>query len=281
MMWKSSSRPLGMLGRCTFSATSFPPSRSVARYTCPREAAAIGDGVIIANISSSGRPSSVSTHSNASASLNVGSASCREVSSSRYCAGSRSGRVESAWPTLTNAGPSVVSFSRSWFARTLAFSSNFPCWLSSTTSRKKPPSEELICSTRSSTVTGCLLYFAAARVGLYSLGAVLRARARRCCSVMGTTPSPTPMDEDFGRYPSPEEAAQAPVSASPEEEAPPAPRSGSTGAAGGAAVATRTVTLAPRCDSRGRSVVRAEEEAEEEEGDSPPPAPAPAEDAWL
>ena len=109
MRWKSSSNPNGMFGRCTLSATSLPLSSSVARYTCPSEAAAMGLGVMVANIASSGRPSSRSTVSNASASENVGSASCKDVSSSRYAVGRRSGRVLSAWPTFTNAGPSSVS----------------------------------------------------------------------------------------------------------------------------------------------------------------------------
>jgi hypothetical protein len=114
----------------------------------------MGDGVIIPNISSSGLPSSRSTQSNASASENVGSASCNDVSSSRYCAGNRSGRVDSAWPTLTNAGPRAVSFDRSWSARFLAFFSKSPRWLSIATSSTNPPSAVEICVTRASCSSG-------------------------------------------------------------------------------------------------------------------------------
>ena len=52
--------------------------------------AAMGDGVIIPNISSSGLPSSRSTLERVGV-LKVGSASCNDVSSSRYCAGKEVG----------------------------------------------------------------------------------------------------------------------------------------------------------------------------------------------
>ena len=65
-----------MPGLCTFTATSFPVLLRVALYTCPRLAAAMGDGEIDEKMESRGKPSSVSMQEKASAFENVGSASC-------------------------------------------------------------------------------------------------------------------------------------------------------------------------------------------------------------
>eukprot|EP00966_Prymnesium_polylepis_P123351 2851913-Prymnesium_polylepis.1 len=103
-------------GRCTLSATAVP-SWSVARYTCPSDAAATGASSTDAKHTCRGAFSSASTIANASAVGNGGTLSCSCVSSARYSAGSRSERDESACPALMIAGPRLEITSRSSAAR--------------------------------------------------------------------------------------------------------------------------------------------------------------------
>ena len=69
-------------GRCTLMATSSPDSRSVALYTCPSEAAAMGPGEMRLNTSVGSRPSVSRMIPNASASGKAGTSSCSTQSSS-------------------------------------------------------------------------------------------------------------------------------------------------------------------------------------------------------
>jgi hypothetical protein len=85
---------------------------------------------------------------------------------------------------------------------------------------------------------------------------------------MGTTPSPTPIEDDFAFA-----DVDAPPPGDSDDEAD--VEESSTGEEGGAALATRTATLAPRL---GRSVTdppppRDAEEEEDDDDDAPPEAP--------
>ena len=93
------------------------------------------------------------------------------------------------------------------------------------TSRMNPPREVPICATRTATSPGRLRYLVAARCGEYSLGGSERASAFLCSSVIGTTPSPTPMEDCRPNF----------LSSSPDVEV----------GDGGAVVATLAATRAP------------------------------------
>ena len=114
-------------GRCTLTATS-RPSLSVPLYTWPMLADAIGRGESDANAAEIARSAlassrggggagaplaaaacaarSVARMRRAARSSNGGTASCSLRSSSAYASGMRSVRIESAWPSLMNVGPS-------------------------------------------------------------------------------------------------------------------------------------------------------------------------------
>ena len=106
-----------------------------------------------------------------------------------------------------------------------------PVCTSTTTSRTKPPSEDAICAARAATAAGRFANLAFARVGLYSCGASVRASARRCASVMGSAPSPTPMLLSF-----PPSLGGSTIGSNVVAD----------GGAGGASIATRAGTRAPR-----------------------------------
>ena len=138
-MHRSMRIPAATPGRCTLRATvrlgkgACLPSRSncsfmrvnalsrrVALYTCPKLAAATGSSLTLSKTSSIEHPSSSWTMDMASWVGNRGVSSCNFPSSSMYAGGTRSGRLLSACPTLTNAGPRRTRACRSLEARSLA-----------------------------------------------------------------------------------------------------------------------------------------------------------------
>ena len=95
-----------MSGRCTLTATS-RPSRSVARCTCPSDAAAIGSASNGSNPFDSRTPKLLLERSaRRPRTKTARRSSCSRPSASRYGGGSRSARVDSSCPSLMNAGPS-------------------------------------------------------------------------------------------------------------------------------------------------------------------------------
>eukprot|EP00982_Pelagococcus_subviridis_P012183 31151-Pelagococcus_subviridis.AAC.7 len=125
-------------GRCTFTATSPPHvsnslastpgalSRSLALYTCPMDAAATGasNAPTSSNTSSRSSPPNCALTSARASSLENGATWSRSsCSASRYAFGRRSGRIATACPTFTNAGPCDAMRSRSAAARLGAFRS--------------------------------------------------------------------------------------------------------------------------------------------------------------
>ena len=94
-----------MCGRCTLTTTS-RPSRNVAACTCASDAAAIGVSSNVANACDTRTFNSLSTIARTSSNGTTARSSCKRSSESRYSRGSRSGRVDSACPIFTNAGPS-------------------------------------------------------------------------------------------------------------------------------------------------------------------------------
>mmetsp|Transcript_23591 Transcript_23591/g.57126 ORF Transcript_23591/g.57126 Transcript_23591/m.57126 type:complete len:211 (-) Transcript_23591:576-1208(-) len=85
------------------------PDRSLPRYTCPREAAAIGSVDTSENTLSMDFPSSCCNSSMAVVSGNDGSRSCRLCRTSINSGGVTSGRVDNACPNFTNDGPRSIS----------------------------------------------------------------------------------------------------------------------------------------------------------------------------
>mmetsp|Transcript_6472 Transcript_6472/g.24057 ORF Transcript_6472/g.24057 Transcript_6472/m.24057 type:complete len:293 (-) Transcript_6472:118-996(-) len=158
--------PLATSGRCTLTATSSPVG-STALYTCPRLAAAMGRGEIFAYSRSSGAPSCASMHRKASWSGKVGRSSCSCESSSRYSPGSRSGRVDSAWPTLTKAGPSAVRHSRNMAARALMFVATRCRWKSHPSATPKAPIVSVTSTKRRATSSGRAASSCSAATGSY------------------------------------------------------------------------------------------------------------------
>mmetsp|Transcript_8616 Transcript_8616/g.15464 ORF Transcript_8616/g.15464 Transcript_8616/m.15464 type:complete len:227 (+) Transcript_8616:1057-1737(+) len=99
-------------------ATSVP-SLSLARCTCPSEAAARALASKLSNTSSIGLPSSSSKRLLALSGPKAGTASCKRLSSSMYSGASKSDLHDAIWPSFTYVGPNL---SNSW---TIAF----PAWL--------------------------------------------------------------------------------------------------------------------------------------------------------
>ena len=96
--------------RCTLTATGDP--LYTARCTCPSDAAAIGSVSNESKTSSTGLPSSCAMIALAFSPPKPGTLSCRSLSTSVYSFSSRSSRVETTCPSLTNVGPSWKSPSR-------------------------------------------------------------------------------------------------------------------------------------------------------------------------
>ena len=116
-------------GRCTLTATSSPPSASLARYTCPSDAAATGSAKAAsasAKVRERGPPSSSSRMARASSEAKGWTLSCRVLSSAVYASGRMSGRMLTAWPILMYAGPASVSSCRSSRARAGWFATHAP-----------------------------------------------------------------------------------------------------------------------------------------------------------
>ncbi len=105
-----------MPGRNILTTTSSPPL-SVAACTCAIEAAASGVSSKNAKISASGRPNVDSIVATAILPSNGGTWSCSSASSSAMSTGSKSRRVDNAWPNFTNMGPSSSSASRNRIPR--------------------------------------------------------------------------------------------------------------------------------------------------------------------
>jgi hypothetical protein len=121
-------------GRWIFSATT-RPSRSTARCTWASDAAAMGSGSISENTLLARTPSSFSSSASMS-STGAGVASSWVRSSAVIqLAGTRSGRVDSAWPSLTKAGPIA---SRSATKRSASSSVSPSMGSSSASPRSKP-----------------------------------------------------------------------------------------------------------------------------------------------
>ena len=85
MMNTSSATASSTPGRCTLTATSWPPSsgRSLPLYTWPREADASGSALIQSNTASTGPPRPSSSTTRACTVEKVGTLSCSEANSSR------------------------------------------------------------------------------------------------------------------------------------------------------------------------------------------------------
>ena len=111
-MSRSRSTTAATPGRRTLTTTS-SPSGSRAACTCATDAAASGSRSTTVKASSTGRPRSAASEA-ATVSHGTGAArSCSAVSSSTNSAGSRSRRVDSCWPSLTNVTPPSSSAARS------------------------------------------------------------------------------------------------------------------------------------------------------------------------
>ena len=110
-MYKSSTTCGRVPGRNIFTATSVPSDFSVALYTCPIDAAAMGSGVMYSKISDGFLPASSSMIRIASSVGNGGTRSCSLVSSSIVTSSTRSGRFARFCPSFTNSGPKLVSVS--------------------------------------------------------------------------------------------------------------------------------------------------------------------------
>ena len=103
-----------------------PWARNVPLYTWPSDAAATGSAESRSKSAStwlaSRSPHSVAMVARAWADGKAGTRSCSPVRAVMYAGGSRSARIESAWPTLMNVGPIAVSAVTSCSARTRALS---------------------------------------------------------------------------------------------------------------------------------------------------------------
>ena len=77
---------------------------------------------------SSGAPSSASTIARAASVSKGGIWCCSLASSTHASGGNTSGRVASAWPALTKAGPSRMKVSRILFARICTGAASPPAW---------------------------------------------------------------------------------------------------------------------------------------------------------
>ena len=111
MSWTSDSICRCAPGRCTFTATAFPFG-SVARCTCPIDAAATGSSSKSRKSRAIVLPSSSSITRSASANGNGRTSSWSGRSSAMMSGGTTSGRVDSSCPNLTNVGPSSSNTSR-------------------------------------------------------------------------------------------------------------------------------------------------------------------------
>mmetsp|Transcript_71755 Transcript_71755/g.181298 ORF Transcript_71755/g.181298 Transcript_71755/m.181298 type:complete len:203 (+) Transcript_71755:216-824(+) len=109
-------------GRWTLTATSCPVSRTIALYTCAKDAAAMGFSPKLLKTSAMGLFSSNSTMLRASSVEKVSMLSCRRDSSRMVTAGSTSGRIESTCPSLMKVGPSSVRLSTAILARSASSS---------------------------------------------------------------------------------------------------------------------------------------------------------------
>mmetsp|Transcript_3096 Transcript_3096/g.4343 ORF Transcript_3096/g.4343 Transcript_3096/m.4343 type:complete len:213 (+) Transcript_3096:1119-1757(+) len=175
-------------GRCTFSATSAPFTRSRARYTCPIEAAAMGPGCTSSKTSSKGRPRSSATTWKASASLKGGTWSCSFCSSTRYSLGSRSGREASACPALIMAGPKPVRIFSSCSARICRFASSWPVWMSLTMLARKRVSGTNSSTLRTSHLAGCLNSWSSLRFESYTSSGWATAFSKSLTKLFFTSP---------------------------------------------------------------------------------------------
>mmetsp|Transcript_12554 Transcript_12554/g.46918 ORF Transcript_12554/g.46918 Transcript_12554/m.46918 type:complete len:227 (-) Transcript_12554:644-1324(-) len=126
-------------GRCTFTATSppndcssptpcpYPPFFSFARYTWPIDAAATGVSKHLTSSNTSAKSTSPPSSSccrisaRASSLLNGATLSSNVCNCVRYAGGIKSGRIASAWPTFTNAGPCCAIKSFNSVARFIEF----------------------------------------------------------------------------------------------------------------------------------------------------------------
>ena len=97
-------------GYCTFTATS-RPSRSVARWTWPIDAAATGSGFHSRNRWSGSLPSSSRTTCSARLGAIGGTSACRVASAARASGGSPSAMKENIWPAFMIA-PFMLPSSR-------------------------------------------------------------------------------------------------------------------------------------------------------------------------
>src|SRR5688572_28953013 len=102
-----------MPGRWIFTATT-RPSCNRARCTCASEAEPSGTVSKLANRDSTVSPSALSSCALISGQGVCVTWLCMRVSAVRYAGGTRSGRVDSACPSLTNVGPSASRSSTNW-----------------------------------------------------------------------------------------------------------------------------------------------------------------------
>src|SRR5207342_2434585 len=97
---------LMMPGRCTLTAT-LRPSRSVARCTCASEALPSGTSSNASKRWLGRTPSSASSTARICSIWTGATWSWVRSSAARYAGGTRSGRVDRAWPNLMKVGPSA------------------------------------------------------------------------------------------------------------------------------------------------------------------------------
>mmetsp|Transcript_35890 Transcript_35890/g.113511 ORF Transcript_35890/g.113511 Transcript_35890/m.113511 type:complete len:279 (+) Transcript_35890:1016-1852(+) len=159
-------------GRCTFTATSSPVTRR-PRYTCPRDAAAMGAGESSLKTLETpplpARPSSSSMRALASSVGKGGSASCSCRSASMYAGERRSPRMEMACPILMKVGPRKVNRSVSSSARRFSFFASIPPCLSMYREIAKPAERASMVERRLATLRGRLLKYRSAAGGSYTV----------------------------------------------------------------------------------------------------------------
>mmetsp|Transcript_542 Transcript_542/g.1324 ORF Transcript_542/g.1324 Transcript_542/m.1324 type:complete len:283 (+) Transcript_542:1185-2033(+) len=153
-------------GRCTLMATSSPLPRSLARYTCPMDAAATGPSLIASNTSLTGRPRFFSMMANATSSGKAGTSSWRTAISAMKSARRMSGLLASTCPILMNVGPRLASISRSCTAR-LVPCTPLPTTQSHHIDDRYDAKEIPICVPRSTISTGCSSAFWRTSCGEY------------------------------------------------------------------------------------------------------------------
>ena len=101
---RSRAKAASISGRSTLIATS-RPSAVTAKWTWAMDAAAAALSSNCLYSSPTGRPSSSSIMRRAAVPSKGGSRSCNAARSLATCSPSRSGRVESIWPSLMKVGP--------------------------------------------------------------------------------------------------------------------------------------------------------------------------------